>query len=82
MVQKQMKAQRYRQKVPNDCQRAWIAIAKAARDNGEVFDIRRKYDEFQKWFHNEKHETLAPSRFVPILQKDKERAMKDVANSN
>ncbi|OHT17151.1 hypothetical protein TRFO_12681 [Tritrichomonas foetus] len=70
--QKQLKAQRYKPRVPNDCQRAWAAIAKTAAELGDKsFDLKEKLKELHTLFHNEKKPTLAVSRFIPILEKHK-----------
>ncbi|OHT13706.1 serine/threonine protein phosphatase 2A 57 kDa regulatory subunit B beta isoform [Tritrichomonas foetus] len=68
---KQLKAQRYKPRIPNDTQRGWAAIAKLAAKNGEEFDLNEKLKLFHTKFHNEKKPTLAVSRFMPVLEKHK-----------
>ena len=74
---KQMKAQRYKTRIPNDCQRGWVTIARMARDRGDPFDYHAKVKEVQLKFHNEQHETLATTRFIPVLEKDIQKSIED-----
>ncbi|OHT09471.1 hypothetical protein TRFO_04550 [Tritrichomonas foetus] len=78
MAQKQRRAQRYIHRAPNDCQRGWAAIARKAKERSpnNEFDLNAKLKEFYDLFHNEKKETLAPTRFVPVIPKDKNKDKK------
>ena len=78
---KQKMAQRYRTRVPNDCQRAWVSVAKAARENFGDFDMHAKLKEFQETFHNETQRTLAMSHFIPVLKKDIDKSIEDCAKT-
>lgn len=75
---KQIRSKRLRPRVPNDTQRGWVAIARAAAErqteiNGKAdFDLNEKLQLFYDVFHNEKKVTLMVSRFIPIIEKKNE----------
>ena len=74
---KQKKAQRYKSRVPNDAQRGWIAVAKAARERFPEFGIRGILQEAHDLFHHETEATLAMTHFIPMLKKDVEKSIAD-----
>ena len=75
---KQIRSKRLRPRVPNDTQRGWVAIARAAAErqtqiNGKAdFDLNEKLQLFYDVFHNEKKVTLMVSRFIPVIEKKNE----------
>jgi hypothetical protein len=72
--QKQMKAQRFQRKyVSNDCQRHWYQVAEAAVANFADFNLNSKKHEMYDLFHNEKPATLAPTRFISLVEKKEKR---------
>jgi hypothetical protein len=72
--QKQMKAQRFQRKyVSNDCQRHWYEVAEAAVANFADFNLNSKKHEIYDLYHNEKPQTLAPTRFISLIEKKEKR---------
>lgn len=77
MLQKQMRAQRYKPHQPNDCQRSWSTIAKTANEFDPSIDVKENQRIFYNMFHNEKRETLATTKFVPTAKDLREKAEKE-----
>ncbi|KAK8882527.1 hypothetical protein M9Y10_045169 [Tritrichomonas musculus] len=73
---KQLKSQKFREKPPNDIQKAWNLIAQKASSNGADFDLTEKMARLRELFHNEKRPTLEMSRFIPVKKKDIEESQK------
>ena len=65
-------AQKYKPRIPNDCQRSWNIITKAANEKCNDFDFHSKIKEIYRNFHNEKKPTLEISRFMPVKSKEQQ----------
>jgi serine/threonine-protein phosphatase 2A regulatory subunit B' len=69
--QKQVRAQRRQRKyVSNDVQRHWAEIVDAAMEAYGDVNVKEKKRRIYDLFHNEGPETLAPTRFITMFEKE------------